>query len=231
VTVRLLDFANDKVPPFLSGQSTGLKALLDNPSALRAQLRAVVDLGRTVPLRIMVPMVVAAEELSTVRAAVDAVVAELDASPVLVGSMVETVQAVHAIEALCDVADFLSLGTNDLTAQVLDLDRRDPGARPELTAHPYVLELVGRVVAAGERAGRPVTVCGDAGAHPVTLPLLLGAGVRAFSVSCARIDETRYRLRRLDTRHCAALFAEALHQRDADEATALVHGRVAVGLP
>src|SRR5439155_19566274 len=68
VTVRLLDFANDKVPPFLRGGPAGLRALLDNPDALTAQLRAAVDLGRGVPLRIMVPMVVGADEVRTVRA-------------------------------------------------------------------------------------------------------------------------------------------------------------------
>src|SRR5439155_9814164 len=129
------------------------------------------------------------------------------------------------------VADFLSIGTNDLTAEVLDLDRTDPRARPELTAHPYVLELVGRVVAGAAAAGRPVSVCGDAGAHPTTLPLLLGAGVRAVSVACARVDETRYRLRRLDATACAGLFAEALHLPDAQAAAALVRTRIPDAVP
>ena len=114
---------------------------------------------------------------------------------------------------------------------MLDLDRTDPRARPELTAHPSVLELVGRVVAGAGRAGRPVTVCGDAGAHPTTLPLLLGAGVRGVSVACARIDETRYRLRRLDTTACAGVFADALALRDADETAALVRERIGEVVP
>jgi phosphoenolpyruvate-protein kinase (PTS system EI component) len=150
---------------------------------------------------------------------------------VAVGAMVETVEAVGAIAALCRAADFLSIGTNDLTAAVLDLNRRDPRARPELTAHPYVLDLVGRVVDAGRLAGRPVSVCGDSAAHPLTLPLLLGAGVRAVSVSCARVDETRYRLRRLDTRRCAEVYADALHRRTAEEALALVSDRIRTELP
>jgi phosphoenolpyruvate-protein kinase (PTS system EI component) len=219
VTVRLLDFANDKVPPFLDPGAAGLPALLADPDALAAQLRAVLDLGHGVDLSIMVPMVTAAAELRTVRAAIGE-------AGVPVGAMVETVAAVEAIAELCTVADFLSIGTNDLTAEVLDLDRTDPRARPELTAHPAVLELVARVVTGGRLAGRPVSVCGDAGAHPTTLPLLLGAGVRRFSVACARIDETRYRLRRLDTGACAELFAEALSTRDADRAADLVRERI-----
>jgi phosphoenolpyruvate-protein kinase (PTS system EI component) len=231
VTVRLLDFANDKIPPFLHGRPAGLPALLDNPAALTAQLRAAIDLGRGVQLRIMVPMVVGPADVRAVRAVADDVVAALGAPPVQVGAMVETLAAVEAIDDLCAVADFLSIGTNDLTAEVLDLDRTDPRARPELTAHPSVLTLVARVVAGAARAGRPVTVCGDAGSHPTTLPLLLGAGVRAVSVACARIDETRYRLRRLDTTTCADLFTEAVRLRDADETAALVRERMTEAVP
>jgi phosphoenolpyruvate-protein kinase (PTS system EI component) len=195
VTVRLLDFANDKVPPFLAGRD-GLAALLSDPGALRAQLEAIVDLGPEVDLRIMVPMVTSA---SDVRAVKDA----LGETGVSVGAMVETIAAVEAIDKLATVADFFSIGTNDLTAEVLQLGRTDPRARPELTADPRVLDLVARTVTAARLAGIPVSVCGDAGAHPTTVPLLLGAGVRTFSVACARIDETRYRLLRLDSRRCA----------------------------
>ena len=229
VTVRLLDFANDKIPPFLAGTAAGLRALLDDPAALAAQLRAVLDLGRDVRLAIMLPMVTVEAQLRVVRAAVDEIAADLGVARVPVGAMVETVAAVEAIGELSQVADFLSIGTNDLTAEVLDLDRVDPRARPELTAHPYVLDMVLRVVTGA--AGRPVSVCGDAAAHPTTLPLLLGAGVRDFSVACARIDETRYRLRRLDTVTCADIFAEALSMRDADETASLIRQRIQVDVP
>jgi len=215
VTVRLLDFANDKVPPFLRGGPAGLAALLAAPDALAAQLRAILDVGRAVALRVMVPMVTNAAELRTVRDAVG------DAA-IPVGAMVETAAAVDAIEELCGVADFFSVGTNDLTAELLGLDRTDPRARPELAGHPRVLARIARVMT----AGRPVSVCGDAGAHPTTLPLLLGAGVREFSVACARVDETRYRLRRLDAAMCARLFAKALTMRDAEETAALVRRRI-----
>ena len=94
-----------------------------------------------------------------------------------------------------------------------------------------MLDLVARVVTGARLAGRPVSVCGDAGAHPTTLPLLLGAGVRHFSVACARVDETRYRLRRLDTTVCADLFGEALALRDAEETAALVRRRVRAVIP
>jgi phosphoenolpyruvate-protein kinase (PTS system EI component) len=247
VTLRLLDFANDKIPPFLTGMAAGLDALLSHTDALEAQIRAAVRVGRDTRLRIMVPMVTHPDQVRAVRAVVEAVVADAGAADtpessgsdtaappakaVPVGAMIETMDAVADIAALCEVCDFLSIGTNDLTAQVLDLDRRDPRALPELTAHPRVLDPVGRVVAAANRAGIPVSVCGDSGAHPTTLPLLLGAGVRHLSVACARVDEVRYRVRRLRVDECAALFTEALPLTDADEVHKLVRLRAETPLP
>ncbi|HET8660940.1 MAG TPA: putative PEP-binding protein [Micromonosporaceae bacterium] len=233
VTVRLLDFTNDKVPPFLDPGAAGLPALLASPAALAAQLRAVLDLGHGIDLRVMVPMVTNAGELRAVRRAISGCGAGGSGGPaaVPVGAMVETVAAVETLRELCAVADFLSIGTNDLTAEVLGLDRAAPVARPELAAHPRVLDLIARTVTAGRLAGRPVSVCGDAGTHPTTLPLLLGAGVRHFSVACTRVDETRYRLRRLDTTACAELFTEALAMGDADQTGDLVRSRTGVLQP
>jgi phosphoenolpyruvate-protein kinase (PTS system EI component) len=231
VTVRLLDFANDKVPPFLRGHRAGLDALLDNPTALIAQVRALVDLGRGTPMQLMVPMIRTAGELRAVRAVIEEVVLESGLPSIPVGAMVETVAAVDAIAEIAAVADFLSLGTNDLTAEVLGLDRTDPRARPELTAHPRVLDLITRVSSHARLSGRPLSVCGDAGAHPTTVPLLLSAGIRAFSVACARIDESRYRLRRLDTARCAGLVDEAMRASDPAEVAALVRERVEVAIP
>ncbi|GAA1864381.1 putative PEP-binding protein [Asanoa iriomotensis] len=231
VTVRLLDFANDKIPPFLSPPA-GLPVLLAHPEAVIAQVRAILDLGRDVGLRIMVPMVSDPSEMAPVRAAVEASAANLGTPVPPVGAMVETVSAVRQIDALCQVADFVSIGSNDLTSEVLDLDRVDPRARTELAAHPRVLSLIGKVVDAAVAAGLPpLTVCGDAGSHPTTLPLLVGAGVRSVSVAVARIDETRWRLRRLDTEQCRALFTDALRLGGAGDVAELVEERIEVVMP
>ncbi|MEV0715854.1 putative PEP-binding protein [Asanoa sp. NPDC050611] len=180
----------------------------------------------------MVPMVSTADQLTPVRAAVEAAAANLGTPVPPIGAMVETVSAVREIDAVCQASDFISIGSNDLTSEVLDLDRVDPRARTELAAHPRVLALIGRVVEAAVAAGLPpLTVCGDAGSHPTTLPLLLGAGVRSVSVAVARIDETRWRLRRLDTGQCRAVFTEALRQGGAGDVAELVEERIEVAMP
>jgi phosphoenolpyruvate-protein kinase (PTS system EI component) len=210
VTVRLLDFTNDKVPPFLRGTAAGLTALLADGDALADQVRAVLDTGRGTDLRIMVPMVTGPDDLTRVRETVAAVAAELGVGAPPVGAMIETVAALRGVEDLARRADFFSIGTNDLVGAVLGLDRRDPRAGPDLVTDPRVLRPVGDVVAAAGRAGIPVGVCGDAAAHPATLPLLVGAGVRAVSVACARVDRTRYLLRRLRTDECRDRYAGAV---------------------
>lgn len=234
ITARLLDFTGDKAPPFLARRGNGqvgLAALLADPDALAAQLRAILDLGRRLDLRILVPMVTAAEQLRMVRAMVTAVAGDLSTPVPPVGAMVETVAAVQAIDDLLSAADFLSVGTNDLAGEVLDMGRGDPRARPELAAHPHVLRLVGRVAAASVRAGCEVSICGDAAADSRVLPLLVGAGIRAFSVGCSRVDRIRYLLRRLDADRCAKLFVEALGCDDAADVLALVAGWAEASLP
>ena len=94
--------------------------------------------------------------------------------------MVELAGTAAAARMFAPEVDFFSIGTNDLTGQVLGLDRRDQAAGPALAAHPQVLALIARVTDAARQAGIPVSVCGDAAADPLVLPLLVGLGVRSL---------------------------------------------------
>jgi multiphosphoryl transfer protein len=215
VTVRLMDFSNDKLPPFLTDGLEGLEALLANPEALHAQLTAVVDVGRRAQTRVMLPMVRHASEVSAVRVQLRAIAQKVGAAPLL-GIMVELPEAVAAATELAQVADFFSLGTNDLTAAVLKLSRTDQGARPALAAHPAVLKHIVATCRAAADTGISLSVCGDAGGDPLVLPLLLGAGVRTFSVSPARVDEVRYRIRRIDASEWAGRLHDVLELGDVE---------------
>jgi phosphoenolpyruvate-protein kinase (PTS system EI component) len=194
VTVRLLDFTNDKTPPFLAGRlgASPLDALLQDSAALDAQLQAILSAAGDVRLSIMLPMVTRADQLTAVRERVRLAAAVVGAPrrPRL-GAMVELPGAVGDAAALAAVSDFLSIGTNDLTAATLTLTRTDPRLSPASVADARVLSLVARTVAAARAAGVPVSVCGDAAADPVGLPALLGVGIRAISVSASRVAEVR----------------------------------------
>lgn len=220
VTVRLLDFSNDKVPPFLIGRPAGLEALLAAPAALQAQLAAVLEVGRRARTTIMLPMVRTPEEVLAVRAQLRGLARQVRLPEPPLGVMVELPEAVERSDELAAVADFFSIGTNDLTSTVLGLDRSDQGSRPGLTAHPKVLSQVVRTCQAAKRAGIPVSVCGDAAGDPLVLPLLLGASVSTLSVSPARVDEVRWRIRRTNASEWETHLGKVLQLRDAEAALA-----------
>lgn len=216
VTVRLMDFSNDKLPPFLTSAEQGLDALLRNPRALRAQLVAVLDVGRQARTQVMLPMVRDADQVVAVRGLLRDAARRVGVPEPPLGIMVELPEAVDRADELAEVCDFFSLGTNDLTASVLGLGRLDERASPALAAHPSVLRRIVTTVRAAHRAGIPVSVCGDAGADPLVLPLLLGAGIRSFSVSPARVNEVRHRIRRTNAADWASRLGPALELSDAE---------------
>ena len=109
--------------------------------------------------------------------------------PPVLGIMVEVASTAAAAAAFAPLVAFFSIGTNDLTSEVLGLDRPDPQSRPALAADPRVLALIARVVQAAAAARVSVSVCGDAAADPPVLPLLLAVGVRTLSVRAARVPQ------------------------------------------
>ena len=187
--VRLLYFSGDKVPPFLGRQpdEQGLTALLTAPNALRDQLTAILRAGRATRLSVLVPMVRSLDEVAAVRAALAEAAADAGMTPPKLGIMVEVAATAANAVAFAPAVDFFSIGTNDLTSEVLGLDRADPAVRPALAADPRVLSHIRHTVEAAAQAGISVSVCGDAAADPEVLPLLLGLGIRILSVGAARV--------------------------------------------
>jgi phosphoenolpyruvate-protein kinase (PTS system EI component) len=237
--VRVLDFGGDKVPPFLTRELPagsgphvrGLPALLATKDALAAQLRAALDLGRGTKLGILVPMVTSLREVRLAREILEQAAVDVGAEVPDLGVMVEVPSAAILADKFAQDLDFLSIGTNDLTEHVLGVNRRDPAARPALAAHPSVLTLINRVARAGREHGCAVRVCGEAASDPIVVPLLVGMGIEALSVSPARIDEVRSRIRRLSYADCAKVTAEALAMDSAESVWDLVKARAWPTLP
>lgn len=195
VTIRTLDAGGDKPVPGLTvdGETNpflgvrGVRLSLARPDVFRVQLRALARAAVHGTVKVMLPMVTVADELARAAALLDEAVAELAAEGVPharppLGIMVEVPAA-----ALCAgsiPADFYSIGSNDLTQYVMAA-ARDIGAVAALNdaAHPAVLDLVRRTVAAGAERGVEVSLCGDAGADPAIVPALLDAGLRVLSVA------------------------------------------------
>jgi phosphoenolpyruvate-protein kinase (PTS system EI component) len=183
--VRLLDFAGDKVPPFPG--AAGLPAFLHAPGALADQLTAILHAGAGTDLAIMIPMVRALEEVELVRVELARAAKAVGVDPPPLGMMVELAATAAAASAFAFAGsvDFFSIGTNDLTADVL---RRERSAlRPSDASERKVLTAIANVVTAAGEAGIGLSVCGDAAADPAVLPQLLALGVRTVSVGAAKV--------------------------------------------
>jgi phosphoenolpyruvate-protein phosphotransferase (PTS system enzyme I) len=208
LVIRTFDLGGDKLPPFLASQRSGprpsrhlrgLRFSLAERLLFETQLRAIVQVAQTADVRILFPMIVGSHDFSRAIAAVDQVLDKLDAPrrPAL-GAMIETPAALFALEEILELADFVSIGTNDLTQYMLATDRRAADLTDECTAwHPAVLRAIQRVVdAAGMDC--PVCVCGEEAGEPDFARLLIGLGVRELSMTPARAAPVRQALRRID---------------------------------
>jgi phosphocarrier protein FPr len=236
VTARTLDFADDKLPPFLARVQgarigRGLPLMLAQQDAFADQFRSLLSAGADTDLRIMIPMVASVDELRACRRLLEAAATEAGVPVPPLGIMVELPEAVAATDDLAREASFFSIGSNDLTCQILGLDRRDPTATPAMAAHPAVLDAIAGVVAAAHRHDRQVSVCGDAAAHPLVTPLLIGLGCDSLSVGPAALDEVRARIRRLRHDTCASLAAVALTRETPEEVWRLVEQCCRPSLP
>jgi phosphotransferase system enzyme I (PtsI) len=238
LTVRTLDLGGDKLlsgmeqeeNPFLGWRA--IRYCLDRPEVFLGQLRAILRAGAEGPVGIMIPMITALEEVDAVLELVGSArealqnegLDQADACPV--GALVETPAAALMAERLAERFDFLSLGTNDLIQYTLAVDRGNRRiAHLYQPFHPAVLRLIREVVDAAGAAGKPVTVCGEMGSNSRAAVLLLGLGVRSFSMVPARIPRIKQVLGRVTVEEAREMAREALAQRDSDSVKAIVDGR------
>lgn len=194
------------------------------------QLAALIGAAASHRLRVMLPMISTVEEVVDVRERLDGLLdrmADADGTRPLVdlGIMIEVPAAAIMADRLAEVADFFSIGTNDLVQYTLAADRTNHElADLGSVLQPAVLRLIDGVVRAAAGQGRHVAVCGEAAADPLALPLLVGMGVRELSVSPAAIPGVRRAVANLDLAACAAIADRARSARTLADVRALVAG-------
>ena len=199
VTIRTLDLGADKQvdgarpdAPATSNPALGLRAVrlcLKDQSLFRPQIRAILRVSACGPVRMMIPMLVNTTELDQVlrivrdcKRALHAEGERYDAS-MPVGAMIEVPAAAICADIFARRLDFLSIGTNDLIQYTIAADRVDDEVSYLYDPlHPAVLRLVASTIAEGRKAGIPVAMCGEMAGDPRYTKLLLGMGLREFSV-------------------------------------------------
>ena len=196
VTVRTLDFGADKTPPFLRGQSArGIALTLEHEDALEAQFAGILRAAAETRLRIMLPLVESPVQVVAARRVLRrAAVAARRPMPPL-GAMIETPAAVSRSHEIALVSDFFSIGTNDLVATALGLDRERGAAAPSTAADPVILKLIEQTVSSAHGVGITVEVCGEAAGEPALTSLLVALGIDELSVSPSRLDAVREAIR------------------------------------
>jgi phosphotransferase system enzyme I (PtsI) len=240
VTVRTLDVGGEKLATALGdtisdspNPALGLRAIrlgLKETKILDTQLAAILRASAYGPVRILIPMVATVSQMNLVRKRLVQVEKKLSkrgiklppALPPL-GAMIEIPGAALAADALTRVCDFFAIGSNDLTQYTLAIDRGDEQVADLYDPyHPAVLRLIQFVIASAWRANIPVSVCGELAGNPRATGLLLGLGLRQFSMSPARLLQVKQEIRRLDISDCVEFAGKILSQSDEAEITTLL---------
>ncbi len=239
VAIRVLDWGGEKDIEALSSAGIvpdiadpnpalglrGIRLLLRHPELLETQFAAILRAAAAGPVRVMLPMVTTVPEVRAARDIYERVARRLrrrgerlpEKLPPL-GIMIETPGAALSADALALESDFFAIGTNDLTAYTLAVDRAETEVADLYDPlHPAVLRLVQFATEAALRMRMPVSVCGEMAAEPRLTPLLLGLGLRSFSMTASSVPRVKQMVRSVDIDACARLARRVMEQSDLEK--------------
>ena len=236
VTIRTLDIGADKALDGGEGSAEnpalGLRAIrycLAEPRLFNTQLRAILRASRHGKAAILIPMLSSWAELNQAAAAVERAKEELKAEGekfdpfVPVGGMIEIPAAAIALPMFVRKLDFLSIGTNDLIQYTLAIDRSDDAvAHLYDPLHPAVLSLIAGVIRTAQQAEKPAAVCGEMAGDVALTRLLLGMGLRHFSMHPASLLPVKQRVLTTSLPDIAPLVARILKADDPEKLVTLV---------
>jgi phosphotransferase system enzyme I (PtsI) len=240
VTIRTVDVGADKPLDRMSASelrhehvlnpAMGLRAIrwsLAEPSMFRQQLRAIYRASAFGKIRLLIPMVAHLGEMRQIHEAIKRVQQQLtDAgqayTSVELGVMIEIPAAAIMLPLLLRYVDFVSIGTNDLIQYTLAIDRADEAVAHLYDPwHPAVVHLIASSIAQARAAGKSVSVCGEMAGDPAFTDLLLGMGLRSFSMHPSQIPSVKQRVLRADVGRLAAVLPGVLESDDPQKAAQL----------
>ena len=229
VTIRTVDVGADK--PLDEARhdaahlnpALGLRAIrwsLADPEMFLTQLRAILRAAALGKVNLLVPMLAHASEIHQTVALVKQAQHDLDArgvayGPVQLGAMIEIPAAALSLKLFLKHFDYLSIGTNDLIQYTLAIDRADESvAHLYDPLHPAVLRLVADTIAEGAAQGKSVSVCGEMAGDVSMTRLLLGMGLKSFSMHPSQVLQVKQQILRSDAEKLKAFAQEVLESDD-----------------
>jgi len=238
VTIRTLDFGGDKFfedgrslaekNPFLGYRS--IRVFLREKELFRQQLRAILRASAYGRIKVLFPMVSCLEEVRQIRELWELTQGELHDQGITfdekipLGIMVEVPSVAILADELIREVDFLSIGTNDLVQYTLAVDREnDLVNNLYQPLHPAVLRLIRRVILAGQRAEKPVTLCGEMAGNPQYIPLLIGLGLDDLSMNPVALLEAKKAVRSMEYGQWEGIAQRALQLSSAEDINKLLN--------
>jgi len=232
VVIRTLDLGGDKfvsqlnipyeINPFMGWRA--IRFCLARPDVFKVQLRALLRASVHGDLRIMFPMISSVEEVKEIRKILREVMEELDRDEIpynrdiKIGVMIETPSAALICDHFKGIVDFFSIGTNDLIQYSIAVDRgNEKIAYLYDPAHPGVLRLIERIITTSGKIGISVAMCGEMAGDVLFFPLLLGFGLREFSVSPLVIPELKMVASHIDITQAESLAEEVRNMESGSE--------------
>ncbi len=228
LTIRTFDLGNDKamhsddLPEYGKrlNPALGLRSIrlsLAEPNGFHAQLRAILRVSRLGKVKILFPMLSHGHQIDQTLAALERAKSSLRGDKIAfdeeleIGGMIEVPAAALAVGLFLRRFDFISIGTNDLIQYTLAIDRSDENVSHLYDPlHPAVLMLLAHVISSAEKAHIPVAMCGEMAGDPTLTRLLLGMGLRQFSMYPTQIPEVKQRIKQSDISELEAIVRRIL---------------------
>ncbi|MBN1407724.1 MAG: phosphoenolpyruvate--protein phosphotransferase [Calditrichaceae bacterium] len=232
VVIRTIDIGGDKLiegyghrrepNPYLGWRA--IRFCLDQPELFKTQLRAIYRASVFGNIKILIPLVSSIDEVIRTKAIIREVKEDLKELNIAfndtlqIGLMIETPSAAILSNTLADYADYFSIGTNDLTQYVLAIDRtNDKVSKYYNSFNPAVLKMVAETIQAARNKGIDITLCGEFGAQPEAIPLLMGMGLKSFSMTPQYILEAKMIIRSVNMKQCVDLYESVMTLHTAND--------------
>lgn len=235
-TIRVFDIGGDKVlpvdlkepNPFLGWR--GVRLLLDSTELFKIQIRAILRASYHKNVRLMIPMITSLEEVRECKKLIEECKKELHKEGkqfdkhIQIGLMIEIPSAAAMAKEFAEESDFLSIGTNDLIQYTLAVDRgNEIVSKLYQEFHPAIVRFVYHIIQEGNKAGKRVSLCGEMGADPFAVPLLVGLGLTSLSASASILPQIKKVIRSISFAEAKELAEKCLILKTEKEINSEMH--------